>query len=122
MQLAPHIAKHVPQGFSDYNQSRIQHLRDMSGHLSRTSTLGQMPNVMDDGTGLNLANPVTSSFTPENLSVTVPSSWQGPTDTVDAANASGGLSTPSGTWISDLIKGASQLYLTKSQLDTANKL
>lgn len=104
--IANIVAAKQPQAFSDYNQSLAQR---MSMRQGRRSMAG-----LGDDTGL-----VDLSFDPSGIDVG--SSADQAIDVSDAANSGSGSSSLT-SWLTALVGGASQLYLTKSQLDTANKV
>ena len=107
--VAPVIAAKQPAAFSDYNQSLAQRMNMRRGRLS----LRGLGDDSDD-TGIT-----SITFDPNDLSLT--SQASNAIDVSDAANSGTGSSSLT-SWLTALVGGASQLYLTKSQLDTAQQV
>jgi len=106
--VAPVVAQQKPQAFSDYNQSMAQRMAMRRG---RATMLGRMGDSEDGIT--------TITFDPNSLDVG--DSTTNALDVSDAANSGTGSSSLT-SWLTGLVGAASQLYLTKSQLDTAQQV
>jgi len=139
-QIAPKIAAQQPSVFSDYVQSTAQRMRARAGVMSlsaragRFRGLGQMyssndsldpsqadeqwlatdPNIPDPNVINTFSNPTVDSSVAPPIGPTI--------DTASAANTGGGTSTPTTSWIGSLIQGATQLFTTQQQLQTASAI
>lgn len=98
--VAPQIAAQLPSAFSDYYAGGWR----TAGMTQRQALTRQMHGLGDPTVDLSLPAPDVSSVTTPTIDIS------------DAAN-SGDASTSSTSWIGDLVKGVSSLYLTKQQAD-----